>query len=197
MNPKPDRKALTHERIVETASRAVRRSGYDGVRVAEVMQAAGLTHGGFYAHFPSREAMIVEALERAGQDSARRLGRRIENAPRHGISPLRALVESYLSDAHLAAPENGCPVAALGSEMPRQGPEVLEASRRRVRSLAERVRGALPAGTAPAEAELIASTLVGALQMARALGANAEGKAWLASVRAALLARHDGPRATD
>ena len=64
----PDRKAVTHERIVETAARAIRRSGYSGTGVADIMKEAGLTHGGFYAHFDSREAMLAEAADRAGAD---------------------------------------------------------------------------------------------------------------------------------
>ncbi len=63
------RKHETHERIVDVAARAIRRHGYAGVGVADVMKEAGLTHGGFYAHFDSRDALIVEALERAGRDS--------------------------------------------------------------------------------------------------------------------------------
>ena len=67
------RKHETHDRIVEVAARALRRRGYAGVGVADVMKEAGLTHGGFYAHFASRDAMLVEALERAGTESATRL----------------------------------------------------------------------------------------------------------------------------
>src|SRR5438477_10629395 len=64
--PAPSRKEATHERIVETAARAIRRSGYGGAGVAEIMKEAGLTHGGFYAHFESREGMLAEAADRAG-----------------------------------------------------------------------------------------------------------------------------------
>src|SRR6266849_10651242 len=63
------RKEETHERIVDAAARAIHRHGYAGVGVADVMKEAGLTHGGFYAHFDSREALLVEALERAGRQS--------------------------------------------------------------------------------------------------------------------------------
>ncbi len=59
-------KEATHERIVEAAARAIRRSGYNGTGVADIMKDAGLTHGGFYAHFASREAMLAEAADRAG-----------------------------------------------------------------------------------------------------------------------------------
>ena len=77
MSRSTPRKEQTHERIVE-AARAVRREGYAGVGVADIMKEAGLTHGGFYAHFPSRDAMLVEAVERAGQDGAARLMQRME-----------------------------------------------------------------------------------------------------------------------
>jgi len=70
MSIAPSRKALTHDRIVDVAARALRRNGYAGVGVAEVMKEAGLTHGGFYAHFASRDALLVEAMQRAGRDSA-------------------------------------------------------------------------------------------------------------------------------
>lgn len=191
MDTRTDRKAQTHERIVQAAACAVRRAGYQGVSVGEVMKAAGLTHGGFYAHFASRDAMLVEALERADQDSARRLARRLEQAPGAGLSPLRALVESYLSDAHLAAVDQGCPVAALASEMPRQAPEVAAASRATVHGLVERVRQALPAPANPQQATVIAASLVGALQLARVLGPGPQGRTMLAAMRTALLERYD------
>ena len=73
MDSKPGKKQLTHDRIVDTAARALRRDGFAGVGVAEVMKEAGLTHGGFYAHFASREALLREALERSGRDSAGRM----------------------------------------------------------------------------------------------------------------------------
>src|SRR5215210_1478116 len=114
------RKHETHERILDVAARAIRRNGYAGVGVADVMKQAGLTHGGFYAHFESREAMLEEAIERAGRDTAAALATRIAARQAEGVSALRALVELYLSEAHLAVPEGGCVVAALASEMPRQ-----------------------------------------------------------------------------
>ena len=65
----PSRKEATHDRIVDAAARAIRRSGYNGTGVADIMKDAGLTHGGFYAHFASREAMLAEAADRAGSES--------------------------------------------------------------------------------------------------------------------------------
>jgi len=191
MHSKPTRRETTHERIVEVAARMLRRNGYGGVGVADVMNQAGLTHGGFYAHFASRDALLAEAVERAGRDSAAAMTRRIDASRARGQSALRALVDGYLSDAHLRAIEDGCVVAALSSEMPRQSPTLLAPSVDRVRSLIELVQRALPEGGTPEQAMVIAGTLVGALQLARTLGANAQGKAMLAAARSALLSQYD------
>jgi TetR/AcrR family transcriptional regulator, transcriptional repressor for nem operon len=192
MDIAPNRKALTHERILETAARAIRRAGFQGVGVADIMKEAGLTHGGFYAHFASRDALLVEALEHAGRHSAQRLDKGQALRQARGVSAFRALVEGYLSDQHLGDTEKGCAVAALASEMPRQAPEVREAAAQRVRGLVGRVRDALPTDAAPEVATAVASQMVGALQLARALGNNAEGRALLAANRSALLAQHGG-----
>ncbi len=184
------RKEETHERIVDVAARVLRRNGYAGVGVADVMKEAGLTHGGFYAHFESRDALLVEALARAGQDSAAKVARAAEARRGKGVSAFRSLVETYLADGHLASLESGCPVAALGGEMPRQSPAVREASAVRVERLIGAVREALPAGSRSA-ASVVAGTLVGSLQLARALGDNAAGRATLAAARKALIQQHD------
>ena len=118
--PPNSRKEDTHDHIVDVAARAIRRDGYAGVRVADVMKEAGLTHGGFYAHFPSRDALLVEALGRAARDSATALARAAGKRQAQGVSAFRSLVETYLADAHLVGRETGCPVAALGCDMPRQ-----------------------------------------------------------------------------
>src|SRR3954449_9138772 len=101
------KKEETRERILRAAARAIRKHGYEGVGVADVMKEAGLTHGGFYAHFESRDALLVEALERAGIDSACSLNGAIGARIAEGASPFRALVETYLSDAQLGAIETG------------------------------------------------------------------------------------------
>lgn len=193
MNPTPGRKALTHDRILDTAARAIRRAGCGGVGVADIMKEAGLTHGGFYAHFPSRDALLVEALDRAGRDSVERIEAGVAKRAGKEQSPLSALVRAYLSDEHAGNAEHGCPVAALVSEMPRQAPEVQDAGRVRVSSLVERVRRALPVGADPQQALAITSTLVGALQLARAMGSGSQAKAVLKSSRDALLAQFDTP----
>ena len=193
MHAPPSRKDISHERIVAVAARAIRRGGFQGVGVAHIMKEAGLTHGGFYAHFRNRDALLAEALERAGQDTAARLRDGVARREARGRSPLRALVEAYLSDRHLGEIETGCAVAALASEMPRQSAEVREAAAQRVRGLLADVRRALPED-APAEsaaAVAVASQMVGALQLARALGDNSEGRALLKGARETLLSQHD------
>lgn len=191
MDNPPNRKEISHERIVAAAARAIRRGGFQGVGVADIMKEAGLTHGGFYAHFSSRNALLAEALERAGQDTAARTRHDFATRQSRGASPLRALVEGYLSDRHLGDIETGCAVAALASEMPRQAPDVREASAQRVRGMLAGVRRALPKDAPADSASAVASQLVGALQLARALGDNAEGRALLKASRRALLAQYD------
>lgn len=120
------RKEATHDRIVEVAARAIRRSGYDGTGVADIMKEAGLTHGGFYAHFASRDALLAEAGDRAGAESVALAARVAATAPPG--EALQRMMQAYLSDEHMAGIETGCPVSALGSEMPRQAPEVRRAA---------------------------------------------------------------------
>jgi TetR/AcrR family transcriptional regulator, transcriptional repressor for nem operon len=193
MDSPPSRKQLTHDRIVETAARALRSTGFDGVGVADVMKQAGLTHGGFYAHFPSRDVLLAEALERAGQDSRERMQRTIAAGEARGTSRFRALVEGYLSERHLKSPESGCPVAALASEMPRQPEAVRDAGAVRVKALLATVDAALPAGHPDGTAAAVAGQLVGALQLARALGDNAQGRRQLAAARRFLLDQFEPP----
>src|SRR5207302_1597241 len=99
----PGRKDATHERIVGAAARAIRRSGYGGTGVAEIMKDAGLTHGGFYAHFASREAMLAEAADRAGAEGLAAVERVAAAAPPRKALPAlvlaRAVDDPQLSDA--------------------------------------------------------------------------------------------------
>lgn len=188
----PTRKDITHDRILDIAADAIRGTGFQGMGLADIMKQAGLTHGGFYAHFASRDALLAEALERAGRQSREHLQASVAERQAHGASALRALVDAYLSDRHLAAVDSGCPVAALVSEMPRQAPEVRAAAAASVKSLLTSVAQALPAGQADA-APAVAGQLVGTLQLARTLGDNRAGRALLAAARRDLLARYDAP----
>ena len=187
-------KQETHERIVDVAARAIRRNGYGGVGVADVMKEAGLTHGGFYAHFDSRDALLVAALERAGRESFEAVTRVAEQRADKGVSAFRSLVETYLADGHLASLETGCPVAALGCDMPRQSQTVRGASAVHVQRLIAAVRATLPKAPRTA-ASVVAGTLVGSLQLARVLGDSAEGRAVLSAVRKTLIHQYDMPSA--
>ena len=183
------RKEQSHERIVEVAARAIRRTGYRGVGVADIMKEAGLTHGGFYAHFASRDALLVEAMQQANRDNEASLLKAMARRMAKGHSRFAALIGSYLHDTHLLQTESGCVVAALASEMTRQSDVVQQEARRRVTDLVEFVRSALPEEVDPAQAELITATMVGALQLARTLGGTA-GRALLAQTREALILQH-------
>lgn len=194
--PSAGRKQLTHDRILDTAARVLRKSGFSGVGVADVMKRVGLTHGGFYAHFPSRDALLAAALDRAGEDSRARLQRSVGTAEAKSHSSFRALVEGYLAERHLESPESGCPVAALASELPRQSDAVRAAGAARIASLIAAVQGVLPPGSTAETAGIVASQLVGALQIARTLGHNARGKRHLAASRRFLLEQFDSPRSS-
>lgn len=165
-----DKKAASHDRIVDAAARAIRRNGYSGAAVADIMSDAGLTHGGFYAHFDSRDAMLAEAADRAGADSVAALTRIVASAPPERA--LHALLKAYLSKAHVEAPESGCPLAAAGSEMPRQSPEVRAATTRRTKELIDLVARQAPDWGQPGaheQALVTVATMVGTLLLARAV----------------------------
>jgi AcrR family transcriptional regulator len=163
-------KDATHERIVAVASQAIRRTGYDGTGVADLMKEAGLTHGAFYAHFSSREAMLAEAATCAFAQSAAALSHVTSGAAPD--KALGTLLTAYLSKAHQEQVATGCPLAALGSETPRQMPEVRRAATRHVKEVIDLVARLSPdwgqAG-APQRALATVSTMVGALLLARAV----------------------------
>jgi len=186
--PQQGRKEASHERILDAAARAIRRGGYDGAGVAAIMKEAGLTHGGFYAHFDSREAMLAEAADRAGAHSVATLERVVaQAAPKQAF---RALVEAYLSRAHVDRAEFGCPAAALGSEMPRQAPEVRHAATRRIKEMIDLVGRHSPCWGEPGahERALVATaTMVGALVLARAVDDPKLSASMLEAARARLI----------
>ena len=166
----PSRKEATHQRIVKAAARAIRRSGYGGTGVADIMKDAGMTHGGFYAHFASREAMLAEAADRAGAEGVAALTRIAAGAPPQQAQ--QALLRAYLSKAHVESAETGCPVVALGSEMPRQAPEVRRAATCRIKELIDLVARQSPDWGQPGAHEhalVTVATMVGALLLARAV----------------------------
>jgi TetR/AcrR family transcriptional regulator, transcriptional repressor for nem operon len=166
----PSRKEVTHERIVDAAARAIRRSGYDGTAVADIMKDVGLTHGGFYAHFASREAMLAEAADRAGAEAVAASASIAAAVPPE--QALQTLLRAYLSREHVDNAEKGCPVVALGSETPRQAPEVRRAATRRIKEMIDVVARQSPDWGQPGAHEkalVTVATMVGALLLARAV----------------------------
>lgn len=190
MSSTPTRKQISHERIVDVASRAIRRAGTRGVGVADMMKEAGLTHGGFYAHFESRDALLAEAMQRAGRNTSAALADAIARRTARGDTRFEALVRAYLHDSHLERVEDGCVVAALASEMARLDDTVRDEARRRVVALVDLVRSTLPPGADPAQAECVAAALVGALQLARVLG-DKLGRDLLARTREQIIAHFE------
>lgn len=150
-------------KIVAQASRALRRSGLDAVSIPRLMKLAGLTHGGFYAHFRGRDELLAEAVKHAAADTATRV---FEPAP-----TLDAALDTYLSPEHVAAPELGCVVAALGTDGPRQAAPVRKAFAQAARGLVERVQRKLDPGARGLSDEALATTatMVGAVVLARLL----------------------------
>jgi AcrR family transcriptional regulator len=163
-------KEATHERIVSVAARAIRRSGYDGTGVADIMKEAGLTHGAFYAHFDSREAMLAEAAAKACAESAAAAAKAVASVPL-GMA-LESMLGSYLSRGHVEQVEFGCPLAALGSETMRQAPEVRRVATRHIKEMVDLIARQSPDWGQPAAHEramVTVATMVGALLLARAV----------------------------
>ena len=117
-----DQKAETHEKIVAAAARSFREHGSEMNGIGPVMKGLGLTKGGFYRHFESKDDLYATAVARAFEDLGDRLAAVAAAAPKGG--ELRAVIEHYLSAKHLTAPGVGCPMAALASEIARQPLEV-------------------------------------------------------------------------
>ena len=156
--PPATRKEETHDRIVRAAARSIRRQGYAGVGVADVMKEAGLTHGGFYAHFGSRTALLAEATDRAGAD---------------GVAALRGIALAAPPGRGRAAPIDAehTQEAALGCEVPRQDREVRAAAGARIQDLLALIAELAPGRGAGRlqQAQAVLAALVGTLMLARAV----------------------------
>ena len=113
----PQHKQETRERIVRAASRHFRRRGGKGVAIADLMRNLDLTHGGFYRHFDNKEQLMVEALAKGFEDVRDKFSAATNKAP--PADQLKAFIEQYLSLDHCANPADGCPIAALASEIAR------------------------------------------------------------------------------
>src|SRR3982751_3803660 len=161
--------ARNRERIVEAAARLFRERGFEGIGVADLMKEAGLTHGGFYGHFASKDDLIAQAAGRALAES-RSLWSGL--APTGSGDPLPAVAAAYLSSEHRDNPGAGCVLAALGPDVSRQGPAGGRAVTTYVRSTVDLLSKLVPgkSKTARRQKPLGAyATLVGAMVMARAV----------------------------
>jgi len=178
--------AENRDRIVETASRMFREGGFEAVGVDAIMKRAGLTHGGFYGHFRSKDDLVAEAVTRA-------LERGVENLGRY--RNLRDLVAEYLSQHHYADRANGCAIAALGSDMVRQGEGVRRGLTAHVCVQLDRFARLLKEGTAARRRKRAIATLagmIGALTLARAVDDPALSKEILTAARDAFGAAQPG-----
>ena len=165
-------KADTHKRVVEAAARRFRKDGIEATGVVDLMADDGLTHGGFYAHFSSKEMLVKEALAAASTSSRERLARQIEKTRAEGGDPLETFVRNYLTVAHRDRPDRGCSVATLGSEIARHPRKTRDAFTEGLTKTLGLIESALPASAKrrKQKASAIFSTLIGALQLSRAVG---------------------------
>lgn len=161
--------ARNRERIVEAAARLFRERGFDGIGVADLMKSAGLTHGGFYGHFASKEDLMAQACVRALDDSLATLS---QVAERGGENALSAVATVYLSPVHRDRPGGGCVLAALGAEAARHGSPLRSAFTRGVRSALEVLTRFVPGESERAKrAQALAAyaSMIGGLVLARAV----------------------------
>jgi TetR/AcrR family transcriptional repressor of nem operon len=166
-----DHKAETHERIVKNASVRLRERGAASLGVAELMKEAGLTHGGFYAHFASRDALIGEAFAHAMDQTAKRWRKRAELA-REG-KQLSSIVNGYLTAQHRDDVGNGCALPSLGAEVHRASPKTRKAVAAKLEEMIDVISEQMPSQTAKAarrEAIATLSTMMGTMILARMAG---------------------------
>lgn len=156
-------KVDSHERIVGIAAARIREQGAADPSVAEIMHAAGLTHGGFYKHFSSRDELIAEALGRAFDEGIEAMGRITAGEG----EPLQALLDWYLSGQHRDDAATGCAVVALGADVQRGEKRLREAYGRQVERYLLKLEGLLGGPDRARRARVALSTMVGALLLAR------------------------------
>jgi TetR/AcrR family transcriptional repressor of nem operon len=188
-----EEKARTRQRILAVAARLFRERGIPEVSVADVMSAAGLTVGGFYRHFPNKQALVAEAIETASVETAERMHNLVKGH-RGAERRLEAMLEAYLSREHLAAVAEGCPVAALCSDVGREQRPARAAFTEALRRVMALVDAAIP-GASPAarERQLHAvAAAVGGLVLARASDDDRLAQEILGAVRRRILAENGG-----
>jgi len=183
-----EHKANTHCRIVKSASRQLRKKGLNGPAVATLMRASGLTHGGFYKHFSSRDDLVVEAIE----EGLKELTQTLIDAAKHSGSPdaWKAMVTTYLSLERCDRADTGCPIAALAPDIARTAP----AMKKRMAAAILRFRSELipfmPGRTADEKASnflMLMTSMTGTIALARTMPEQAVRQAILHTVRERLL----------
>lgn len=186
------KKEMTHQRILQTAAKIIRRDGFDALAVADVMKQAGLTHGGFYAHFANRDALLAEALSYAGAESATLLEQSLAARIGEGVQPLIAFIEIYLSEQHLnnCTEGAGCPVAALGSDFFRLDQDTKAVAAKTIEAYVDKVQWLSHQNLSRESAFLLISSLVGAIQLARGLKDTAQAMQYLTACREDLVRRY-------
>jgi TetR/AcrR family transcriptional repressor of nem operon len=163
--------AENRQRILTAAARLFREHGIGGAGVDAITEAAGLTHGAFYSQFASKEAVVVEALRLVLDESNALWARGASGADRDRA--LERIIDGYLSPRHRNALGEGCAVAALGSELPRQSTKARQVFTKRLEEGLEVLAGLVPAKAASRRSDLaiqLFSAMVGALILARAVG---------------------------
>lgn len=180
-------KAKTRRHIVAAAAAEFRKKGISGTRVSEVMARAGLTHGGFYAHFASKRALAREALGYAIGETAALFTAITETVPRE--RRLAAILDRYLSLEHRSHPESGCVLAALGTELAREHAATKMAIRADLDRMVRALMQCLPEPTLRAvgdKALAMLACMVGAMVMARLLSDDVAAERLLASCKSFL-----------
>jgi len=185
-----EHKQETHARIVKKASVRLREKGAHGIGVADLMKEAGLTHGGFYAHFDSREALVIEAFAYAMDRSNERWRKVAEQTPPE--KRLATIVESYLTPLHRDDPGHGCAVPTLGAEIARESPKTRKAFAGKLEQMIDMMADQIldvPRKTARKQAMAALATMMGTLVLSRIAGTGEFSDEILASGREAVLDR--------
>lgn len=165
MRYSPDHKAETRNQIISAASAQFREHGVNGIGVAQLMKSAGLTHGGFYAHFDSKDALIADAVDAAFDQTMAFLDAAASAAP--AKQRKRAILQAYMSKKHRDHPESGCAIAALGTDVSRLDAKTRKRFEARVGSLIRLIAGD-DSESSRKDAILMLATMVGGLVLARA-----------------------------
>lgn len=185
MSAKAEQRQRSHETILDSAARLLRERGIVGARVADVMKGAGLTVGGFYAHFDSKEALIDEALRRTASAWRERMMVGLEERPITERAEL--LLKRYLSSLHRDEAAEGCPFPAIVGEIATSAPEHRPVLAEQVQRLAAALEANLPEGRALSKKQLslgLVALMVGGLTLARGVAGTALSDEFLKAARA-------------